>query len=162
MLERVAITAELRLARKSDKAKAACGIPGRRLRGTQEIAQSLASDAELFLEGCGLTKQQVTINGFRVLCSDDEEVFRCMFQGDKLLNPGDVSAGIQVHASERVGNGFCHSVSLYSMHEQRCEGRRRGQLWPQLLVAARCHKDQLGVSRNRSIKSVIGRCIAGV
>jgi len=33
-----------------------------------------------------------------------------MFQGDKLLNPRNVSACIQVHASERVGNGFRHSI----------------------------------------------------
>src|SRR5208337_3736122 len=101
------------------------------------------------------TRSRQTANGA-------EEVFRGMFQGDKLLNPRNVSACIQVHASERVGNGFRHSITLDSMHEQRCEGRRRGQLWPQLLVAARCHEDQLCVSRNRSIESVISRCIAGV
>jgi hypothetical protein len=33
-------------------------------------------DAELFLEHCGITKKQVAVDGFWILCSDDEEVFR--------------------------------------------------------------------------------------
>jgi len=84
---------------------------------TQEIAQPLARDAELFLERCGITEKQVAVDGFWILCSDDQEVFRGMFQGDKLLNPRDLSACIQVHVPERVGNGFRHSITLYSMHE---------------------------------------------
>ena len=48
------------------------------------------------------------------------------------------------------------------MHEQRCESLRRGQLWPQLFMAAGRHEDQLCIRGNRSVKSVIGRGIAGV
>ena len=85
-----------------------------------------------------------------------------MFQGDELLNPCRVPAGLKVHAPERVGYAFGHSICLDSMPEQRGDGLGWNQLRPEFLMAARGQENQLGLRGDSAINRVVGRGIAGV
>ena len=75
-------------------------------------------DAEEGLKVRSFLKEAVMVDGFWVFCGAKQEVLFCVFQSDEFLNRRRVTTGLEVEASECVGDTFGHALCLDPMLEQ--------------------------------------------